>query len=298
MSELVQPVATTSVRARPARSWVTEAAIRVLRSPNGALGLFVIGLLVLVAIAAQVLAPYDPIAQHPGRELAPPGGAFPLGTDELGRDLLSRIIYGTRLAFVVSLIAVGVGTAVGVATGLVAGYFGGIVDTMFMRLYDVILTFPGILVGIAVVTVLGPGSINVAWALAVGLAPGAARLIRSCVLTEREREYVVAARSCGARDRRIMWLHILPNSIAPLLVTTFLAFGYAVLAEAGLSFLGLGTQPPQPSWGGMLNTSRAYLRDAPWYGIWPGVSLALLIYGLNSLSDALRDALDPRRSNL
>jgi ABC-type dipeptide/oligopeptide/nickel transport system permease subunit len=145
------------------------------------------------------------------------------------------------------------------------------------------------------VSVLGPGSINVAWALAVGLAPGLARLTRSSVLREREHDYVVAARCTGASHRRIMWQHIFPNTIPPLLVQVSLAFGFVVLAEASLSFLGLGTQPPDPSWGAMLNTSRAHLREDPWYGIFPGLTLALLVFGLNAVSDALRDALDPRR---
>jgi peptide/nickel transport system permease protein len=166
-----------------------------------------------------------------------------------------------------------------------------------MRISDMILSFPGILVAIAVVSVLGPGSLNVAWALAVGLVPTIVRLTRSSVLRERELEYVHSARCSGARDRRIMWIHIFPNTIPPLLVQVSLALGFTVLAEAGLSFLGLGTQPPDPSWGAMLNSSRAFLREAPWYGIWPGVALALLVFGLNSYSDALRDGLDPRNAN-
>jgi peptide/nickel transport system permease protein len=157
------------------------------------------------------------------------------------------------------------------------------------------LTFPGILIGIAVISVLGPGSLNVAWALAIGLVPSTARLIRSSVLRERENEYVAAARSAGASDGRIMFRHILPNALPPLIVTTFLALGFTVLAEASLSFLGVGTQPPDASWGLMLNRSRAFLREAPWYGIAPGGALALLMVGLNSLSDAIRDAIDPHR---
>lgn len=272
--------------------------VRLNRSPTGRLGLVLLVLLMGMAIAAPLLAPYDPLLQHPGQELQPPSPTFPLGTDELGRDLLSRILYGARTAFMVALIAVGTSTVIGTATGLLAGYFGGAVDAVLMRVYDMILTFPGILIGIAVVSVLGPGSVNVAWALAIGLIPTKARLLRSSVLSEREREYVLAARGCGASDWRIMWLHILPNSLSPLIVNVFLSLGFTVLAEASLSFLGLGTQPPEPSWGGMLNQARAFLRVAPWYGIWPGLALALLVYALNSVADALRDALDPRRVNL
>jgi peptide/nickel transport system permease protein len=167
-----------------------------------------------------------------------------------------------------------------------------------MRFYDALLAFPGIIIGIGVISVLGPSAVNVAWALALGGLPFFARLMRSSVLSEREREYVLAAQCIGAGAGRIMVRHVLPNTLPPLLVQLSLAMGFAVLAEASLSFLGLGTQPPDPSWGSMLNDSRAYLREAPFYGLWPGLALTLLLVGLNFVSDALRDALDPRRANL
>jgi peptide/nickel transport system permease protein len=167
-----------------------------------------------------------------------------------------------------------------------------------MRVCDVLLAFPGIIIGIAVISVLGPSSVNVAYAIALGGLPFFARLMRSSVLSERERDYVQAARCIGSPDGRIMFRHVLPNTLAPLLVQLSLAMGFAVLAEAALSFLGLGTQPPDPSWGSMLNDSRAYLREAAFYGLWPGIALTILLVGLNYLSDALRDALDPRRANL
>jgi len=264
----------------------------------GMFGGGVLLLLVICAIGAPVLSPYDPLEQHPGAELRPPGAEYPLGTDNLGRDLLSRIIYGSRASLLVGIVAVGLGAGIGLATGLAAGYFGGYVDSVIMRFYDALLSFPAILLGIGVVSVLGTGMLSVAYALAIASLPGFARLMRSRVLAEREREYVLAARCCGAGDQRIMWIHVLPNALAPLLIQIALAMGFSVLAESALSFLGLGTQPPDPSWGSMLNESRAYLRTSPFFGVFPGAALAILLLGLNFLADALRDALDPRRTNV
>jgi len=284
-------------RAFRARSPLVQALARTLRNPMGLFGAVIVGLLVFAALAAPIISPFDPIAQHPGMELRPPGGQFLLGTDHLGRDLLSRIIFGSRSSLLIGMVAVGLGAGLGIATGLAAGYLGGWVDAVLMRFYDALLSFPAILLGIGVVSVLGSGPLSVAYALAFATVPTFARLMRARVLTEREREYVVAARCIGARAGRIMWLHVLPNAVAPLLIQISLSMGFAVLAESALTFLGLGTQPPLPSWGGMLNESRAYLRTAPWFGIFSGLALALLLLGLNCLSDALRDALDPRRSN-
>jgi peptide/nickel transport system permease protein len=270
---------------------------RTLSNPMGLFGAIVLVVLVVAAIGAPLLSPFDPLEQHPGLELQPPGGTFFLGTDNLGRDLLSRIIFGSRASLLVGVLAVGLGATVGILTGLAAGYFGGAIDAVIMRFYDALLSFPAILLGIGVVSILGPGLYSVAYALAVASLPGFARLMRSRVLAERERDYVLAARCIGATDSRIMGIHVLPNAIAPLLIQISLAMAFSVLAESALSFLGLGTQPPQPSWGTMLNESRAYLRTAPGFGIFPGIALALLLLGLNFFSDALRDALDPRRTN-
>jgi peptide/nickel transport system permease protein len=292
-------------RAPQARgSWVRrqppwlQVVLRISSNPMGAFGLATVVLLALLAIFAPVIAPYSPIAQHPGLELKPPSAQFWLGSDDLGRDLFSRILFGARVSFIVGIVATGLGAAVGISTGLAGGYLGGWVDSVIMRFYDALLAFPGIIIGIAVISILGPSTLNVAYALAIGGMPFFARLMRGQVLSERERDYVYAARCIGARDGRIMFRHVLPNTLAPLLVQLSLAMGFAVLAEAGLSFLGLGTQPPDPSWGSMLNDSRAYLREAPWFGLWPGVALTILLVALNYLSDALRDALDPRRANL
>jgi peptide/nickel transport system permease protein len=279
------------------RDPMVQALRRVVRNPMGLIGLSILVLLVVCAIAAPFLAPYDPVAQHPGQELRPPSLEFLLGSDNLGRDLLSRIIYGSRNSLLVGVVAVGLGAGFGIATGLAAGYMKGAVDAVIMRFYDALLSFPAILLGIAVVSVIGTGTLTVSYAIAIAATPTFARLMRSRVLAERERDYVLAAQCLGAGDNRIMWLHVLPNAVSPLLIQISLAMGFSVLAESALSFLGLGTQPPQPSWGAMLNESRAYLRTAPWFGIFPGVALAMLLLGLNFLSDAMRDALDPRRTN-
>jgi peptide/nickel transport system permease protein len=290
---IIQPARSRLV-AHP-RGPLAVATERVLRNPMGLFGATVLILLVICAIAAPFISPFDPLEQHAGSELLPPGQGFPLGTDNLGRDILSRIIFGSRASLLVGIVAVALGASVGIGTGLAAGYLGGAVDAVIMRIYDALLAFPAILLGIGVVSVLGPGLISVAYALAVASLPTFARLMRSRVLAERERDYVLAARCIGAPAARIMRVHVLPNAISPLLVQISLAMAFSVLAESALSFLGLGAQPPQPSWGTMLNESRAYLRTAPGFGIFPGIALALLLLGLNFFSDALRDALDPRR---
>ncbi len=264
----------------------------------GLFGMTVVLLFIGIALAAPLLAPYSPSEQFNGAELRPPSSTHLFGTDQLGRDLLSRIIFGTRASLTVGVLAVSMGATVGVLTGLLAGYLGGWIDALIMRTYDALLAFPGVLLAIAIVAVTGPGILNVAVAIAIAQMPADARLTRAIVLSQRERDYVLAARSLGASRGRIMARHVLPNTVPPLLVQLSLAMGVAVLAEAALSYLGLGTQPPTPSWGGMLSDSRPFLRQAAWYGIWPGVVLALLLIALNCLADALRHAFDPRRINV
>jgi peptide/nickel transport system permease protein len=271
---------------------------RLLRSPTGVVGLAVMALLVLTAIFAPVIAPYNPLAQHTGAELAVPSGTYWVGTDEFGRDIFSRIVYGSRISLIVGVLAVVAGGLVGISSGLAAGYFGGWLDACIMRLWDSLLAFPAILLGIAVAAVLGPGVTNAAFALAIVSIPQFSRITRAAVLSEKQREYVQAARCIGSGDGRIVLRHLLPNTVSPLLVQLSLAMAYAVLLEAGLGFLGLGTQPPDPSWGSMLNASRSYLRQAPWYAVFPGIALSTLLVGLNFLSDALRDALDPKLTQL
>lgn len=278
------------------RSPAALTLARLFRSPKGLFGGAVVLAFVVIAVAAPLIAPMNPLAQHAGQELLPPGGGFLLGTDNLGRDLFSRLVFGSRISLLVGVVAVALGAGVGVLTGLVAGYFGGAADTLIMRFYDGLMAFPTILLGIAVVTALGPGLLNVAYAIGLAQVPHFARITRACVLIERQRDYVVASRSLGASDLRLMMRHVLPNCLSPLLVQLTLTITFAILAEASLSFLGLGTQPPTPSWGAMLSESRSYLDEAPWMAISPGLVLAVLLLGLNFLQDALRDALDPRRA--
>jgi ABC-type dipeptide/oligopeptide/nickel transport system permease subunit len=276
---------------------LNAAFVRTVRNPLGFFGLAILSLLVLIALAAPLIAPHDPIVQHPGKELLAPGPDFLLGTDELGRDLLSRVIYGTRPSLVVALMVVILGGGLGIVTGLAAGYLGGWVNAVLMRFFDAMFAFPPILLGFVIIAALGPGTTQVAYAIALAVVPTLGRVARSLVLKERNRDYVLAARCTGARNGRVMFLHVLPNAVSPMIVNLALVMGFSVLAEASLAFLGLGTQPPTPSWGAMLNESRAYLRNDPWMAICPGVVLALLLLGLNYLADALRDAFDPRRVN-
>ena len=268
--------------------------MRVMRRPAGAIGVALMLLFIAIALVAPLIAPYGPFEQHSGFELAPPSARFIFGTDELGRDVFSRILYGARISLGVGLIAVALGSLVGVSAGLCAGMAGGFVDATIMRVLDTLLAFPAILLGIVVATVLGPGLLNAAIAVGIINIPQFGRLARASVMAERHRDYVEAARAQGMTPIRITMRHILPNIAAPLIVQAGVAMAFAVLLEAGLSFLGLGVRPPNPSWGTMLETSRTYLQSAPWYGLFPGIALTLLILALNFTGDALRDALDPR----
>jgi peptide/nickel transport system permease protein len=276
---------------------LNAAFVRTWRNPLGFFGLWILGLLVFVAVAAPLVSPYDPVVQHPGKELQGPSTEFWLGTDELGRDLLSRVIFGARPSLIVALMVVAIGGGLGIVAGLTAGYLGGWVNAVLMRFFDAMFAFPPILLGFVIIAALGPGTTQVAYAIALAVVPTLGRVARSLVLKERYRDYVLAARCTGAGSGRVMFLHVLPNAVSPMIVNLALLMGFSVLAEASLAFLGLGTQPPTPSWGAMLNESRAYLRNDPWMAICPGVVLALLLLGLNYLADALRDAFDPRRVN-
>lgn len=247
-----------------------------------------------LAVLAPLLAPYDPTAIDPARRLMPPGSAHPLGTDRLGRDVLSRLLYGGRVALAVGAIAVAIGAGAGVPLGLLSGHRGGRLDLLVMRVMDGMMAFPALLLAITVVAALGPGHVQAMTAIGVVLIPIFARLARAQTLGTRGQEFVLAARALGATDLRIVFRHILPNIAGPLLVQTTVAFSGAVLAEASLSYLGLGTQPPIPSWGGMLQEARDVLFVARWMAIWPGVAIATTVLGLNLLGDGARDTLDPR----
>jgi peptide/nickel transport system permease protein len=275
-------------------------ALRVLRQllskPMGLLGSTIVAVLVILAVFAPLFAPHDPIEQFWGDELLAPSQGYLLGTDEFGRDIFSRLIYGARTSLVVAAVSVGLGASVGIFFGVIAGHFGGWADTIIMRFTDVLLAFPAILVGIAIIVIIGTDAINVAYAIAILNIPRFARLVRGSVLVEREAPYVSNARCIGSSNWRIITRHILPNILGPILVEISLAMAFAVLVESALSFLGLGIQPPDPSWGRMLSEGRGFLRNAWWYSLFPGVALSLLLFGLNNITDTLRDILDPYKS--
>ncbi len=271
-----------------------RALSRLQRNRAALAGMVVILVLVIAAIFAPFLAPYNPYTVTLETRLQPPAAAHLLGTDELGRDILSRLLYGARVSLWVGIVTVVLAGLIGVASGLVAGYLGGYWDTVIMRLVDVFLAFPVIVLAIAIVAVRGPGLTNVLIALALVYWTTYARVARSVVLILREEEYTWAARTLGASAPRIMVRHLLPNAIAPLVVLASLGMGNAIVAEAALSFLGLGIQPPEASWGSMLNVGMGFLRDASFLSITPGLAIFVTVLGFNLLGDGLRDALDPR----
>lgn len=270
----------------------------LLRSRSGRFGLFLVLVLVLLSLLAPLVGPFSPLEMNRGDEFAPPSVRYIFGTDQFGRDIFSRVLYGGRISLLVGFGSIGVAGLIGVGTGLLAGYLLGMVDMAIMRLWDVLLAFPNIFLGIAVVAVLGPGQLVSALAIAVMNMPHFSRIARAAVIAEKQKEYVEAARAIGASDGRIVIRSILPNTMPPLLAQIATAIPRAILLEASLSFLGLGTQPPRPSWGNMLEDSREFLQRAPWYGLFPGLALFLLVLGLIFLSNAIRDILDPTRQNI
>lgn len=284
-------------RARPPAGPGAELAgfwRRFRRNRIGLAGAAITLFVVLVAVLAPLLAPYPPDELHPNWRLYPPNEYFLLGTDEFGRDVLSRIIYGSRISLQVGLIAVSLALSVGSVLGLVAGFYGGPADHLIMRVMDVLFAFPAILLAIGIMAMLGPSITNAMIAIGVVYAPSFARLTRASVLSLREKEFVDAARVLGGSPARIVVRHIVPNLLAPLIIQTTFSLSTAILAEAALSFLGLGTPPPTPSWGTMLSASRRYLELAPWPAIFPGLAIMLVVLGFNLFGDGLRDVLDPR----
>ena len=267
----------------------------VRRHPRVATAAAVLLLLALSALLAPVIAGHDPIATNPDNNLLPPGREHPLGTDELGRDMLARVVWGGRVSLPVAFVAVGVGLLVGGMVGLVAGYRGGVTDLLLMRLIDAILAFPALILAIAVVAALGPDLRNAMIAIGLVQVPVYARLTRAQVLSLKNQEFVTAARSVGASPLRIVVRHLLPNLLNPIIVQVSLSAAFAMLAVATLSFLGLGAQPPTPDWGFMINTGARFLANGDWWlAIGPGLAICLAVFGFNWLGDALRDALDPR----
>jgi peptide/nickel transport system permease protein len=282
-----QPVHTVS---RVAALW---AVMR--RKPLGMASATMLMTLVLAAVFADVLAPYDPLATQPEIRLSAPSRAHPFGTDDIGRDVLSRVIHGSRISLWVGLLAVGIGTAAGMVIGLLCGYCEGRLDLLLQRLMDAIQAIPGLILALAIVSVLTPNTTNAMLAIAIVIIPGNSRIVRGAVLSAKQNRYVEAAQAIGCRHPRIILSHILPNVTAPILIIASIWFGNAILIEATLSFLGVGTQPPTPSWGLMLSsTGRAFMEQAPWLAIFPGLAISLGVLAFNLFGDTLRDAWDPR----
>ncbi|SFC33713.1 nickel transporter permease [Tropicimonas isoalkanivorans] len=261
------------------------------------LGFFLVLALIVVAIFAPLIAPYPADQMGAGMSLLPPNGDYWFGTDEFGRDIFSRVIYGARLTIQVGLIAVGISLTIGTITGLVAGYAGGWTERVLMRLVDVVFSFTETLIALAAVAVLGPSLTNAMIAVGVAAIPFYARVAYSVTLVERNRAYFDAAYVAGAGHLRLIFVHLLPNIVPPLIVVATLGVSSAVLAAAGLSFLGLGAQPPSPEWGAMLSAGRDYFTLAPWIMIYPGVAIMIVVLAFNLLGDGIREALDPRQKS-
>jgi peptide/nickel transport system permease protein len=272
-----------------------KALERFTRNRLALIGFVLIVIFSLIAIFAPLIAPFDPIQQNYDQLLKPPSMTHWFGTDNLGRDVLSRAIYGTRVSLTAGVVAVSLAVLIGVLLGLLAGFLGGVTDDIIMRVIDAMLAFPFLVLAITLAAILGPSLENAMLAIAVVSIPVFARVTRGQVLSERERDYVQAAKALGANDLRIMLQHVLPNIAGPVIIQSTLSIAGAILAESSLSFLGLGVQPPTPSWGEMLNVARGYLRDAPWTAIAPGMLIFIAVLAFNLLGDGLRDALDPRQ---
>lgn len=274
---------------RPLRS------VRIfLQNKAAVLGMAVILIVILMAVFAPLVAPYGPLSQELSNRLKPPGGEHLLGTDKYGRDILSRLIWGTRVSLQVGIIAVGIGASLGTVIGLISGYFGGLVDNILMRLMEILLTLPMLVLALVMVALLGSSLTNVMIAVGISILPGFARVIRGSTLSVREMDFVDAARVLGAKDSRIMFRHVLPNTLHAVIVLATLRVATAILIEATLSFLGLGVEYDKPTWGSMINEGRMYLQTAPWLAIFPGAAIMLTVLGLSLFGDGLREALDPR----
>jgi ABC-type dipeptide/oligopeptide/nickel transport system permease subunit len=282
-------------RRLPAQTTLFRDALRRLfRNKLAIIGMVILGLFVFCALFAPWIAPYDPIAQDVTRRREPPSWEHPFGMDEVGRDLLSRVIYGARVSLYVGVASVSLAIIAGTLIGAVSGYAGGWVDNVVMRIMDIMLAFPSLLLAIAIVAILGPGLLNMLYAIAFVSIPAYARIVRASVLAAKEMDYTLAARAIGCSSSRILFRHIMPNCLTPIIVQGTLGIATAILDAAGLSFLGLGAQPPTPEWGAMLGQGRGSVFTAPHVVIFPGLAIMLSVLGFNLLGDGLRDALDPR----
>jgi peptide/nickel transport system permease protein len=284
----------TLARERGASSLTRDTLRRLWMNPGAIAGAIVLVVMVLSALFAPMLAPYDPIAQDTTAIRAAPSAQHLFGTDNFGRDVFSRVLYGGRMSLPVGFVAVGITAVAGVALGLIAGYYGRAIDSVIMRWVDIMLAFPGILLAMALVAILGPSLLNLMLAVGIAAIPEYTRVVRGTVLSAREAEYVVAARVTGARDRSIVLRHILPNVLPPVIVLATLGIAGAIILGSTLSFLGLGIQPPTPEWGNMLADGRSMLRHQWWVSLFPGLAIMLTVLAINLLGDGLRDALDPR----
>lgn len=268
--------------------------IRMRRNKLAMVGLAIIIILFLVAIFADVIAPYGFAEQDLSNQFAKPSSEHIFGTDDLGRDIFSRIVYGSRISLKVGFISVGIALIVGTTIGAVTGFFGGRVDNVLMRFIDILQSIPDTLLAIAILAALGPGLGNLMIAVGIAAIPGYARIVRSSVLSIRDMEFIEAAKAAGSSNRRIIFKHIIPNCLAPIIVQATLGVAYAILNAAGLSFIGLGLEPPTPEWGAMLSGGRTFIRDYPHLTVFPGFAIVITIFALNVLGDGLRDALDPK----
>lgn len=280
------------------RSRLRTTIETVIRNRLAVAGLVMLGILAIVALFAPLIAPFGINEINVANRLAPPSAEHWFGTDDLGRDVLSRVIMASRVSLQVGFISVGIALLLGVPVGLVAGYYGGRIDSILMRLMDILFSIPAIVLAIAILAALGPGIMNAMIAIGIVYTPIFARITRGSVLSLREAVFVRAARSLGATDVRIIGTHILPNAIAPIIVQTSLSLAFAILAEAALSFLGLGVQPPDPAWGRMLSDGRGFFQQAPWMAIFPGLAIVVTVMSFNFVGDGLRDALDPQQRSV
>jgi peptide/nickel transport system permease protein len=285
-----------TVAATVVRTDRESALRRLLRNRAGTVGMLICAVFALLAFGAPLIAPHDPLATDWGALRQPPSDTYWFGTDDIGRDVLSRVIWGSRASLLAGVVSVLIAMAAGVPAGLISGYAGGILDVLLMRVTDGLLAVPALILAIALAAFLGPSLGNAMIAIGVAAAPVFMRLTRGEVLALRHEQYVEAAHTMGFSDLRITVRHILPNVLPVLLVQATLSIATAIIAEAGLSFLGLGQQPPAPSWGASLNAARNFIVDAPWMSVWPGAFICLAVFGFNLLGDGLRDVLDPRSS--
>ncbi|WP_409305100.1 ABC transporter permease [Peribacillus sp. SCS-155] len=275
-------------------SFYRQSLKKLMKNKPAMFALIFIIINILVAVFAKYIAPHSPTKMYTEHRLEAPSGEFIMGTDEFGRDILSRVIYGAQISLKVGLISVGIAIVFGVFLGLLAGYYKGFTDNVISRVMDVLFAFPDILLAIAIMAVLGSNLTNVMIAIGIVSIPIFCRITRGAVLSVTETQYIEAARAQGVRDIVIMFRHILPNIASPIIIQSTLSLAFAILAEAALSFLGLGTQPPDPSWGLMLNTGRGFMEVASWVAVFPGIAIMLTVLSFNILGDGLRDAFDPR----